>query len=45
MANQGRAETAQEVSGRLEFDVIVVGGGCAGLAAATVCARAGLNTI
>ncbi|MCD6351640.1 MAG: FAD-dependent monooxygenase [Armatimonadetes bacterium] len=30
---------------RLEFDVIIVGGGCAGLAAGTLCARAGLNTL
>jgi electron transfer flavoprotein-quinone oxidoreductase len=36
---------ATTIPDRLEFDVIIVGGGCAGLAAATVCARAGLNTI
>jgi electron transfer flavoprotein-quinone oxidoreductase len=41
-----QAQTAQvDLPDRLEFDVIVVGGGCAGLAAGTVCARAGLNTI
>ncbi len=36
---------AAAVPDRLEYDVIIVGGGCSGLAAATTCARAGLNTI
>jgi electron transfer flavoprotein-quinone oxidoreductase len=42
---QAEPTSAAELPARLEFDVIVVGGGCAGLAAGTVCARAGLNTI
>ncbi|MBC7286911.1 MAG: FAD-dependent oxidoreductase [Armatimonadetes bacterium] len=41
----GASASAAQVPDRLEFDVIVVGGGCSGLAAAATCARAGLNTI
>ncbi len=43
VAEVGALETA--VPDKLEFDVIVIGAGPAGLAAGTVCARAGLNTI
>lgn len=45
MASEQEATPQAEVPDRLEYDVIVVGGGCSGLAAGTVCARAGLNTI
>jgi len=38
-------QTSERIPDRLEFDVIIVGGGCSGLAAAITCARAGLNTI
>ncbi len=43
VAEVGATET--EVPDKLKFDVIVVGAGPAGLAAGTVCARAGLDTI
>jgi len=43
VAEVGTTETG--IPDKLEFDVIVVGAGPAGLAAGTVCARAGLDTI
>ena len=43
VAEVGTTETG--IPDRLEFDVIVVGAGPAGVAAGTVCARAGLDTI